>query len=52
MHPKYQKQIPHKGNELSMHQTGRKTTRSVKKNKNIFINVNGDNLPWVLDEEN
>ena len=29
-----------------------KNTRSVKKNKNDFINVIGDKLPEVLEEEN
>ena len=35
------KKITHKSNKLSLLQTGKKATRSVKKNKNNFIIVIG-----------
>ena len=49
IHPKQnQKQITHKSNKLCMLQTGRKTNRSVKKNKNNFINVVGDKFAMII----
>ena len=43
IHPKQnQNKITHESNKLSMLQLEEKTTRSVAKNKNNFINVIGD----------
>ena len=46
-----EKQIMHRSNKLCMLQTGRKITRSVKKNKSNFINIIGDkfamSIRWV-----
>ena len=45
IHPKQnQKQITNETNKLCMLQTGKKATKSVKKKKNNFNNVLGDNF--------
>ena len=45
IHPtQNQKQIMHENDKLYILRTGRKTTRSIKKNKGKFINVIGDKL--------
>ena len=46
-HPKNQKQITHESNWLCMLQTRRKS-RSVKKNKNNFIDITGDKFAMSI----
>ena len=53
IHPKQnQKQIKHESNKSYMLQLEEKAIRSVKKNKNNFINVIRDKFTISVDEKN